>query len=201
MNTNLEDLKHIRSMMERSSKFLSLSGMSGVSAGAVALLGALAAYYMLNGSLKITGDIKYDLIILAIITILGAAAVGFYFCARKARKNGSKLWMPITYQVLGDFMIPMIVGGILCLILLYHSIWFLIAPSMLIFYGLALIFAGERTYKDIKILGSFEIILGLVAAIVDWNNLFFWVIGFGVLHIIYGLFIHFRYDTRPDKKS
>jgi len=201
MDTNLEDLKHIRSMMERSSKFLSLSGMSGISAGSVALLGALGAHYILNGSLKITGDIKYDLILLAIVVIMGAAAVGFYFCAKKAKKNGSKLWMPVTYQIFGDFMIPMAVGGIFCLILLYHNIWLLIAPSMLIFYGLALIFAGERTYKDIKILGSFEIILGLIAAIVDWNNLIFWAIGFGALHIIYGLFIHIKYDTKSDKNN
>ncbi len=105
MDTNLDDLKHIRSMMERSSKFLSLSGMSGVSAGLVALIGAFAAYNILKGSLSVTGNVKYDLVLLAIIVILGAAIVGFYFCARKAKKNGSRLWMPVTYQVLADFMI------------------------------------------------------------------------------------------------
>ncbi|MBB4036127.1 cell division septal protein FtsQ [Dysgonomonas hofstadii] len=201
MDTNLDDLKHIRSMMERSSKFLSLSGMSGVSAGLVALIGAFAAYNILKGSLSVTGNVKYDLVLLAIIVILGAAIVGFYFCARKAKKNGSRLWMPVTYQVLADFMIPMAVGGIFCAILLYHNIWFLIAPSMLIFYGLALIIAGERTYKDIKILGACEIILGLFAAIADWNNLIFWAIGFGILHIIYGLVMHFKYDAKPNKDS
>lgn len=201
MDTNLEDLKHIRSMMERSSKFLSLSGMSGVSAGTVALLGGIAAYFMLKGDLNITGNVKYDLILLAITVIIGAAAVGFYFCARKAKKNGSRLWMPVTYQVLGDFMIPMAVGGIFCLILLYYGIWFLIAPSMLIFYGLALIIAGERTYKDIKILGSIEIILGLIAAAIETNNLIMWAIGFGVLHIIYGLVMHFKYDAKSGKNN
>ena len=201
MDTNLEDLKHIRSMMERSSKFLSLSGMSGVSAGLVALAGAWIAHSMIKGSLAITGNLKYDLIILAIVVIAGAAIVGFYFCARKAKKNGSRLWLPVTYQVLADFMIPMIVGGLFCLILLYHSIWLLIVPSMLIFYGLALIVAGERTYKDIKILGACEIVLGFIAAVVDWNNIALWAIGFGLMHIIYGLVMHFKYDAKTDKKN
>jgi len=209
MDTNLEDLKHIRSMMERSSKFLSLSGLSGISAGVVALIGAYAASNMLDGKMKITGNILYDLIILAIIIIIGAAVTGFYFCARKAKKNGVRLWMPITYQVLGEFLIPMIVGGLFCLVLLYQGEPYLIIPSMLIFYGLALITASSRTYKNIKILGACEIVLGLIAGFFVHANseylsvqihfgLLFWAMGFGVFHIIYGLVMYVRYDMKKN---
>jgi len=212
MDTNLDDLKHIRSMMERSSKFLSLSGMSGISAGAVALFGAWVAYSMFDGDLKITGNTLYDILILAILIIIAAATVGFYFCARKAKKDGSKLWMPVTYQVLGDFMIPMITGGLFCLVLLYQGQPYLTIPSMLIFYGLALITASSRTYKDIKILGACEIILGLFSGFFVYAysekiivliqlGIIFWAIGFGILHIIYGLVMHFKYDAKPGKDS
>ncbi|MDH6307748.1 hypothetical protein M2451_000197 [Dysgonomonas sp. PFB1-18] len=201
METNLDDIKHIRSMMERSSKFLSLSGMSGVSAGTVALLGALGTHYILKGSFTITGSVVYDLVLLAILVIIGAAVVGFYFCDRKAKKNGSKLWMPVTWQALKDFSVPMVVGGLFCLILLSKSIWCLIAPSMLIFYGLSLIYAGDRTYRDVKMLGVCEIILGLIAAAIDGYNLLIWALGFGVLHILYGIIIHYKYDMKSDKNG
>jgi len=201
MDTNLEDIKHIRSMMERSSKFLSLSGMSGVSAGTVALLGAVAAHYILNGKFFITGDVLYDLVLLAIVVIVGAAITGFYFCARKAHKGGSKLWMPVTWKILGEFMVPMIVGGIFCIILIYQHAMRMVAPSMLIFYGLALIYAGSRTYRDIKFLGFCEIIVGLLAGIFVYNGLLFWAIGFGVLHIIYGILIYYKYDVKSAKNG
>jgi predicted lysophospholipase L1 biosynthesis ABC-type transport system permease subunit len=40
MNTQADDIKAIREMMEKSSKFLSLSGLSGVVAGCAAIAGA-----------------------------------------------------------------------------------------------------------------------------------------------------------------
>ncbi len=44
MKQHLQDLTEIRSMMERSSRFISLSGLSGISAGVFALIGAYLAY-------------------------------------------------------------------------------------------------------------------------------------------------------------
>lgn len=201
MNTNLEDIKHIRSMMERSSKFLSLSGMSGVSAGICALVGAGFAHYVIQRKLSFTGDQLFDFVILAFLVLICAISTGFFFCFRKAKKNGAKLWMPVTTQIIKEFSVPMIVGGLFCLILIYQSAVRLVAPSMLIFYGLALIYAGARTYRDIKILGACEIILGLIAGVFVYNGLLFWAIGFGLLHIIYGIVIYFKYDMKPAKSN
>jgi hypothetical protein len=201
MDANLDDIRHIRSMMERSSKFLSLSGMSGVSAGLFALLGAIAAYFILEGKLSFTGSLLYDLIITAVLILFFASSSGFYFSFRKARKSNSKLWMPVTWQILQDFSVPMIVGGLLCLIFIFKDLSFLIAPSMLIFYGLSLIYAGARTYKDIKILGFCEILLGLIALIVNEYSLIFWAIGFGALHIVYGIVMYYKYDMKSDKNG
>jgi hypothetical protein len=194
MNTNLEDIKHIRSMMERSGKFLSLSGMSGVSAGFFALAGAGVGHLILKNEFSITGILLYDFIILAVAILVSAASSGFFFCLKKAEKNGAKLWMPVTQQIIKDFSIPMIVGGIFCVILIYQHATRMVAPSMLIFYGLALIYAGSRTYRDIRILGACEILLGLTAGIFIYNGLLFWSVGFGVLHIVYGIVIYYKYD-------
>lgn len=201
MDTNLEDIRHIRSMMERSSKFLSLSGMSGVSAGTIALLGAIVAYFMLEGKLSITGLLLYDLILVTALVLICAASAGFYFSARKAHRNNSKFWMPVTWQILLDFSIPMVIGGMICFIFIFKHLSYLILPFMLIFYGISLIYAGARTYRDIKILGASEVVLGLLGIVANQYSLLIWAIGFGVLHIVYGVVMYYKYDMKTDKSD
>lgn len=201
MDTNLDDIKHIRSMMERSTKFLSLSGLSGISTGVVALTGAYVAHLVLQHAVEITGNLEYDLSILAILVLLVAASCGFYFSTRKAKKSRMKFWMPVTVQILKDFLVPLVAGGLFCMAMLVHHSAIFIPATMLIFYGLALIAAGARTYRDIKILGAFEIGLGLLAALYTGQGLLFWAIGFGALHIIYGLVMYLKYDRQSAKVS
>jgi hypothetical protein len=201
MDTNIDDLKHIRSMMERSSKFLSLSGMSGISAGIIALLGAGAAHYIIQHKVQITGIVLYDLFLAAIAVVILAGSLGIYFSLRKAKKSGSKFWMPVTLQILKDFGVPMVIGGLFCILLIYQNSTRMVASAMLIFYGLSLIAAGARTYRDIKILGVCEIILGVLAGIFVYNGLLFWAIGFGVMHILYGIIMYCKYDLKANKKN
>ncbi len=188
-------------MMERSSKFLSLSGMSGISAGTFALIGALIGHLIMSGQFTFTNSLLYDFIILAVLVLICAGGSGLYFCMRKAQKNGSKLWMPVTIQILKDFSVPMCIGGLFCIVLIFQHAIRMVAPSMLIFYGLALIAAGSRTYRDIKVLGACEIILGLLAGIFVYNGLLFWTLGFGVLHIVYGILIYYKYDMKSVKNG
>lgn len=201
MNTNLDDLKHIRSMMERSSKFLSISGMAGVGAGIFALIGAWLAYMVLYKNLVITSDIFLDLILIALFILAGASASGLIFSLRKAKKNKEKFWTPTTILILKDFGIPMVVGGLFCLLLIYQQSTFLIPSAMLIFYGIALINAGSRTFSDVKILGGCEIFLGIAAGVYTQYNLFIWALGFGVLHIAYGIIIYLKYDNADNKEN
>lgn len=201
MNSELEDLKHIRSMMERSSKFLSLSGMSGVSAGLFALLGALTAHFMLEGKLRFTNDSVLDFLILAGLVLVCSLLSGLFFCFKKAKKNKVNIWMPATRYIAIDFSIPMLIGGLFCLLLIIQNLSYMVASAMLIFYGLALISAGSRTYKDIKILGLCEILLGLLAGVVADKGLLFWAIGFGVLHIVYGIVLYLKYDCKTSKSD
>lgn len=201
MDKNIDDIKHIRSMMERSTKFLSLSGFSGIGAGVVALIGAYIAKQIIAKDITITGNLFYDLSIVATTVLIVASACGLYFSKRKAQKKGDKLWSPVTIQILKDFLVPLGTGGAFCLAMLIHGSSLFIASAMLIFYGLALIASGSRLYRDIKILGACEVILGILAAIFTHQGLLFWSIGFGVLHIVYGIIIYLKYDRESAKSS
>ena len=199
MEKSSEDLKHIRSMMERSTKFLSLSGMSGVAAGIFALLGAGAAWKVIRGEWwmgSLAAEATLAAIMLGVLLLAGSA--GLYFSMRKARRNGAKFWTSVSRQILTDFAVPMAVGGVLCVILLRHGVIELIPALTLVFYGLALIAAGARTYKEIRILGFCEIALGIAAALFpNWEyHLCLWALGFGVLHILYGVIMYCRYDRK-----
>ena len=202
-----DDLQAIREIMERSSRFLSLSGISGVFAGVVGLIGALAAYMLLpdltvlatdvvNGSL--TGLVPSTLMIylgVDLLLVLMVAVVGaVYFSVRKAKKANQPIWNPSTKRMINYFLIPFITGGMFTLILIMRNDIMLVIPAMLIFYGLALVNAGKFTLGEVHYLGITEIVLGLMAAVfVNWG-LLFWAIGFGVMHIFYGIMMYYKYE-------
>ncbi|MCW3161945.1 hypothetical protein [Chryseobacterium oryctis] len=197
-----EDLSHIRSMMERSSRFISLSGLSGVFAGLAALIGAGYVYFVLekakisyfDGDRNIyTPDLIRELVITGILILIVAVFSGYIFTAQKSKKKGLKIWDATTKRLLVTFSVPLVAGGIFCLALLYHHLFVWIAPATLIFYGLALVSAERYTLTDVKYLGYCEIILGLISVFVLGWGLVFWTVGFGVLHIVYGLIMHKKY--------
>jgi hypothetical protein len=197
------ELNSIRNLMERSAKFISLSGLSGILAGVYALIGAGFGYFLVYGT---SGGLDYrnhyvndDAIVLQLFFIALAVLVlslgtGVLLTVRKAKNKGEKVWNPSSKKLLVNMAIPLVTGGILVLILLFRGYFGIIAPATLIFYGLALVAGSHYTFSDVKWLGVYEIILGLLAACLPGYGIVFWTIGFGVLHIIYGSIMHFRYD-------
>jgi len=197
-----EDLSHIRSMMERSSRFISLSGLSGVFAGLSALIGGLYAYQLFGAnSVSYMDGYSYDenknlvreLFFTACIVLFSALAFGIFFTIRKSRKNNLPIWTTATKKMLFNLAIPLFVGGVFCFALIVNTLYFLVAPATLIFYGLALINAEKYTFSDIKYLGFCEIILGCISLFYVGYGLIFWIIGFGILHILYGLLLFKKY--------
>jgi hypothetical protein len=205
----VEQLAEIRNMMERSSRFISLSGLSGVAAGIIALAGAGIAFLCLDFDQGRFSPVSYSsdrinsgfngslrfIILDALVVLFLAFAAAIFFTTRKARKKGLKVWDSTAKRMVINLMIPLVSGGIFCLILIYHDLVFLLAPATLLFYGLALLNAGKYTYHEIRVLGISEIILGLMASWLIGYGLLFWAIGFGVMHIFYGLMMYFRYET------
>ena len=200
----LNALSDIRNMMDRSSRFISLSGLSGVFAGLTALIGAYIAHGELTKYFK--GDygfgldadyeIEANLIKIALGVLVVALAGGFLFTLRQSRKKNIPFWGKTAKNLLINLAIPLVAGGffIIALLFNYPGAIGLIASSCLIFYGLALINASKYTYTDIRFLGICEVILGLIAMFYIGYGLYFWAFGFGVLHIFYGLIMYFKYE-------
>jgi len=194
--------------MERSARFISLSGWSGIWAGAVALTGSFIANKWLNelpGNTNIYletqaessggyNDIAARFVTLAVIVLAVAIAGGVYFTWKKANKKRQKIWNAASKRMLMHIAVPMLAGGIFSLLFLYNGHVMYIAPACLVFYGLALINGGKYTFSDIQYLGYMELVLGVMTMLLPGYGLIFWAIGFGVLHIIYGVFMWNKYD-------
>ena len=193
----LNDLEEIKSIMNRSSRFISLSGLSGVAAGTAALIGAYLAYqtvYFRQDYLGYRIAVLDNESLLKLIGIgLGVVAIsiisGIYFTRRKAKQMDESTWNQNTKMLLTNFAIPLVTGGIVCLILLLKGLIGLVAPFTLIFYGLALVNASKYTISQVRSLGIMEVILGLIAMYFIGYGLLFWALGFGVLHMVYGVLI------------
>jgi len=199
----IEDLRDIKQMMNRSSRFISLSGLSGISAGILAILGAYLAYQTIYANqnyleyrqaILSSGNLS-TLLIIASTTLLLSVASGIFFTTRKARKNKQKLWDLQTKSLLINLFIPLVTGGILCLILLFKGFIGIIAPLTLIFYGLALVNASKYTLDEVRSLGIVEIVLGLLGIYFIGYGLIIWTIGFGIVHIVYGIIMHLKYGS------
>lgn len=216
---HLKDLQEIRSMMERSSRFVSLSGLSGVFAGSFALLAALAVFlfqrdffwghYFNHGIFlqeELIGGAEFSrfltfILLVGIITLILALSAGVLFTARNAKRKGLPYWDNSGKRMVINLFIPLVSGGLFCLALLYHKQIYLIAPVTLIFYGLALVNASKYTIDDIRYLGICEIVLGLMASVFIGYGLIFWAIGFGILHIIYGSLMYRKYEGFDNKSK
>ena len=186
----LKDISEIKDLMNRSSRFISLSGLSGIFAGIYALLGAEVAWWLVANSgreyLILDGQvfrlILLDLFLIAFLSVITA----IYLTTRKARKNGEKVWDTSSRRLIINFLIPLIVGGIYILIILNQQKYGQTAALMLIFYGLALINASKYSIGHVRYLGFIEIVLGLICAILPGYGFWLWVLGFGIMHILYG---------------
>lgn len=190
-----KDIADIRQMMERSSKFLLLSGWAGIMAGIYALGGSLLAYSWF-GSLAgetLAQDEFERIVLLAAGVLLLAVGTTIYFASAKARKKGEPLWSPTASRVLLAMSVPLAAGGLLIFILLSKGILAFALPLTLVFYGLALYNASKYTYAELGSLGIIQIILGLASAMFGYQ-LLLWAIGFGVMHIGYGVFMHYKYE-------
>ena len=149
-----------------------------------------------NNAYTILVKLEWNLLIVASSVLLLALAFGYVFTARKAKKLGQKTWDKSSRQLLLAVFVPLIAGGIFCLAMYYHGVFGLIAPAMLIFYGLALINGSKYTLDDIRYLGYLETALGLISCFKIGYGLYFWAFGFGVLHIVYGISMYVKYEHR-----
>lgn len=210
---SLEELARIRGIMDRSQRFLSLSGLSGVAAGAVALATAFIAHAWL-GSFGVPGDDPYSplqapgrdgallwdrvgaLLLLGVASATIAIASAWWFTWRRARRTGQNMWDAVARRMMMHLAVPLVVGGVFCLALLAHGLPGLVAPATLVFYGMALVNASKFTLDEVRWLGMSQMSIGLFAAFFPGHGLLCWALGFGVLHIGYGTLMYLRHEQR-----
>ena len=204
-----DQLEHIEKLMTRSTRFISLSGLSGIGAGIVALVGAFVANLLVGstrsmeyshygprdlGEVTVPFSLLIQLGIIAGAVLIGSGLIAFYFSHKRAKRIGASVFDQSAKRLLGAFFPSMIVGGLFCGVLLIWDFYILIIPSTLLFYGLALLNASKFTLDEIQYLGISELILGLVCSFLPEYSYYFWSLGFGVLHILYGIAMYMKYE-------
>jgi hypothetical protein len=201
----LNDISEIKNLMDRSSRFISLSGLSGILAGLYCLIGAGLAYKIIYfdtttlgnySDLMITETALIQLFIIAATVIVLSLVTAIGLSIRKAKKTNDKVWNASSKRLIINFMIPLLTGGFFILFLIEKEILGLVAPLTLIFYGLACVNASKYTLGDVRYLGITMILLGLLSTWFLGYGLLFWALGFGVCHILYGSIMYFKYDRK-----
>jgi hypothetical protein len=200
----LQDIEEIRSLMEKSSKFISLSGWAGIFAGFFALMGSYIALTYLDfnpQSLCVDPENNpfqqkqiFSVVQLALLVFLLAISFALFFTHRRAKRKDELLWTPTAKRLVINMAVPLFTGGILILLFISKGFIGFVAPFSLLFYGLALFTISKFTFDEVKILGLIEILLGLISVYKVSLGLLFWAIGFGVVHIIYGIYVYFKYE-------
>ncbi|PCJ64645.1 MAG: hypothetical protein COA58_12975 [Bacteroidetes bacterium] len=192
---HIQDLKEIRSMMEHSTRFLSLSGMSGVMAGVYALVGAYLANNYANGDhFKEYPNHQLPFLLIGLGVMAAALITGVILTYFKARKSNQTLLDKTALRMVAHIGFPMLVGAFFWLALVYTPSVNLTAGVFLIFYGLGLINGSKYTVNDIRFLGFFDVILGIIALFFPEHGLYLWAAGFGLGHIVYGTYVWAKYE-------
>ena len=187
-----QDLSEIRSMMEKSSRILSLSGLAGIFVGCTALAGLFFAQYIQTRVPE--NELLSYLIGDAVVVLVTAIALAVYFSSRMAKQKSLPIWNATARHLVSELALPLAVGGAFCISLLVHEAYSMLPAAMLIFYGLALFGASKYTVKEVRFLGLAQVIVGVVAAFVVTQGLYLWGLGFGIVHILFGLRIYLAYE-------
>ena len=202
-NHHLDTLQDIKQMMERSSRFISLSGLSGIAAGICALVGAWFARGMIMECTMSSGvpsqdlsGLRSDLVRVAIITFIAAFILAFIFTYLRSKKTNTPVWGTMARRVMINVAIPMIAGGLYLMALINEGVYGYIAPGCLIFYGLAILNASKYTLTEVRYLAYGLLLLGIINLSFIGYGIYFWALGFGVLHIIYGSIMWWKYERK-----
>jgi len=200
----IQEISDIKRIMERSSRFISLSGFSGIAAGICALIGAYIAKTWLDPyyteynrdgfSKPAFAALRLKLLILAAAVLAVALLISFFFTWRRTKKNNLSIWDLTSRKLMWNVLIPLVSGGLFVIAMLQYNEWRFVAPACLIFYGLALVNGSKYTLSDIRYLGYLEIALGLISTQFINSGLYFWAVGFGLLHIVYGIIMWWKYE-------
>jgi hypothetical protein len=125
----IEDIKEIKGIILKSIRFISVSGLSGIIVGLIALSGVFFANKFVYSNLPAIGferienhsEIRNNLLLIALSTIVFVILTVFYLTSRVLRKHNEKAWNHHISRLLISLTIPLVSGGVLCLIFLFEG--------------------------------------------------------------------------------
>lgn len=187
-------LNEIKTMMNRSSRFLNVSPAAPIVVGIYAVVAAWTANRIYNGGWDIAPMLSVDtpyrmrMLSLAAIGLVALSVVtAALLCRYEARRRGERLTIDAAARrLIFNFALPLVVGGVLCFALLANGYYGISSSIMLVFYGMALTSASNHTFSSVRYLGYAELLLGLIDAFCQGYGLMFWTIGFGAMNIVFG---------------
>ncbi len=181
----VDDLRFIRSTMERAGAFTALPGVGGMAMGCVALLAAAVAG-------ADTGSPRWLAAWFAACGI--AVLIGVIAVWRKTRADGRSLTHATTTRFASIFAPAIVAAALLTLAVMRAGAPHLLPGVWLTLYGAAFLAAGAVSVRVIPVMGACFLACGGVALLAPaaWSALVM-AIGFGGLHIAFGAVIARRY--------
>lgn len=206
----LNTLNEIKDLMEKSSRFQSISGLSIVIVGLLASVVSAGAWLMLlphsdiswlpttcNGIL-INSPFRTKIAVFSalLLLVISFSTVSFFSLHKMKKQRGAVSFDSTLRRCLFHFCVPMVVGGLLCAAMLLQGHYGLTSTFMLVFYGLALINCSHYTSSSIAMLGYAQLVLGVVDCFAVSHAILLWWLGFGLMHILFGIYFIIKYDRR-----
>ncbi|HEX5962477.1 MAG TPA: hypothetical protein VFY42_02030 [Gemmatimonadales bacterium] len=181
----MDNLSFIRSTMERATAFTAVPGWGGVAMGLIAL-GATA--------LANTRTDRAEWLAVWLVASAVALTVGGCSMAAKARRAGTSVFSYSGRRFLLSYMPPIAVGGLLTLVLVRAGLYSALPGTWLLLYGTGVVTGGAFSVRVVPIMGLCFMALGAVALLAPaaWGG-WLMALGFGGLHIVFGLIIARRY--------
>ena len=180
-----DNLRFIRSAMERASSFTAVPGLGGVAMGTTALVAAAV-------SLRARTPDVWLGIWLAEACV--AVSIGVWAMARKARRTGSELFSGPARRFLLTLTPPLGAGAVLTLVLAREGQVTLLPGVGLLLYGTAVVTGGAMSVRTVLVMGALLMLLGCAALSSPASfGTAYLAAGFGGLHLAFGLAIARRH--------
>lgn len=179
-----DNLRFIRDTMERAASFTAVPGWGGVVIGVTALgAGAVAFDRPLH-----------EQFLVWLAEALLALVIAWLAVRIKSKRLALSLQSRPARRALLSFMPPLLAGAILTAVL-YHLQIFGVTPGLwLLLYGAAVVTGGAFSVRIVPVMGLCFMSVGAVSLFApsQWGNIFL-MLGFGGLHIAFGIVIARRY--------
>jgi hypothetical protein len=181
----MDNLQFIRETMERSTSFTAVPGYGGIFMGLTAIAAGFIGHRQPLGK---------DWLIVWLVEAILAFAIGLFAMWQKSKISETPLNSAPARKFVFSFLPPLICAVILTFGLWRFGFFEAMIPSWLLLYGASVITSGSFSARVVPVMGWCFIVLGTIAFVLptSFGNLLM-VLGFGILHIIFGTIIARRF--------